>query len=535
MELTARKYPVGIQTFSEIIKQGYLYIDKTDLVWNLANYAKFLFLSRPRRFGKSLLTSTLAAYFAGDKQLFAGLKIMQLEHEWKPYPVIHIDLSEAKGRGNAQDLRQALLWLLSPLAEQYGREANEETPGQLLTGIMRRAAKQTGTQVVVLIDEYDGPLLDVLHQPEPLDAMRRVMQEFFQPLKANEAIVKFCFLTGITKLSQLSIFSTLNNLLNVTMLPRFAAICGITEQELATQLAPDIEALARTYDCTVQAMHGRLKMRYDGYHFTEKSPDIYNPYSLLSTFKNQRIANYWFASGTPTFLIQMMRRFHFNITQIDGIETTEADIDRPTEAMTSMIPLLYQTGYLTITGYDRESEIYTLSIPNQEVRIGYTDGLLPVYAGLEGSDVQTGFAFKFWRALKAGDIDQAMRHMQAYLAGIPYVEGFKRKLAEAATREGFYEYTFYLIFSMLNVYVRTQVRVAGGRADVVVHMPDAVYVLELKVGGTAREALEQIDQKGYARPYMSEGRRVVCVGVNIDPDTRTVVDWETREELGMGN
>ena len=272
-------------------------------------------------------------------------------------------------------------------------------------------------------------------------------------------------------------------------------------------------------------MTAKLQMRYDGYHFSELSPDIYNPYSLLSAFVNRRISNYWFETGTPTFLIRMMRRFKFDITDMDGIEATEYSINRPTEAMTTMIPLLYQTGYLTIKDYDRETEIYTLSMPNQEVRVGYADGLLPVYVGLEGEDVQAGFAKKFWQALTAGDIELAMQEMKSYFAGIPYVEGFKQKLQEVANVEGFYEYTMYLIFSMLNVYVRTQVKVAGGRADMVVWMPDTIYVFELKVNGTAQQALAQIDQNGYAIPYQAEGRKVVKVGVKFNAETRVPEDW----------
>ena len=523
--MAERKYPIGIQTFSEIIRGGYLYVDKTDLVWQLANYAKYIFLSRPRRFGKSLLTSTLESYFRGEKDLFEGLKIMELEKDWGQYPVIHLDLSGAKAMGTVDDLRNKLFLLMKPYTEIYGKDPAEFSPGSMLSGIIRRASKQTGKQVAVIIDEYDGPLLDVIHDQELLSAFRMVMQEFYQPLKANERYIKFCFLTGITRLSQLNIFSTLNNLTNVTLLPKFAAICGITREELFTLMADDIRQLAVSYSYTEEEMAAKLKTRYDGYHFSHNSPDIYNPYSLLSAFANQHVGNYWFETGTPTFLIRLMRQFKFNITQMDDIEATDYSINRPTEAMTTMVPLLYQTGYLTIKDYDRESEIYTLSIPNQEVRIGYADGLLPVYTGMEGEDVQVGFALKFWRALKANDIDLAMREMQAFMAGIPYVEGFKQKLAEAATKEGFYEYTLYLIFSMLNVYAKTQVRCAGGRTDMVVWMPDAIYVFELKVSGTAEEALAQIDDKGYAIPYQADGRRVVKVGVKFNPDTRVPEEW----------
>ena len=468
MMVQQRKYPIGIQTFSRIIREGYLYIDKTDLVWQLAHYATFVFMSRPRRFGKSLLTSTLESYFLGERDLFEGLKIMELEQEWEQYPVIRLDLSMAKGRETAEDLRQSLMFMLRDLLDTYGRDKEEMTPGQCLTGIIQRASKQTGRQVVVLVDEYDAPLLEVLHEENTLDAKRRVMQEFYQPLKANERYIKFCFITGITKFSQLSIFSTINNLKNVTLLPRFSAICGITEQEVRDVCHEDIRAMAEVYGCTAEEMFQKIKLRYDGYHFSEVSEDIYNPYSLLNAFGDQKLDNYWFASGTPTFLIRQLQHFKTDIMSLDKLEVPAESFDMPTEAMTSALPLLYQSGYLTIKDYDRESMMYRLSLPNQEVRTGFVKGLLPTYIGLESGSVQAGFALKFWRALKKGDADLAMREMQTYMAGIPYVEGFKQKLAEAATAEGFYEYTLYLIFSMLNVYVRTQVKCAGGRVDMVV-------------------------------------------------------------------
>lgn len=522
---TTRKYPVGIQTFSEIIRNGLVYVDKTDLVWLLTNYAKYIFLSRPRRFGKSLLTTTLASYFQGEKELFEGLKIMELEQEWEQYPVIRIDISMAKGQESADRLSAKLMLLMKDYKEHYGSDDDEITPGGMLAGLIRRAWKKTGKQVVVLIDEYDAPLLDVLHEGELLDAMRKVMQEFYQPLKASDEMIKFCFITGITRLSQMNIFSTLNNLTNISLLPKFSAICGITEKELHNSLLTDIEALADYYGCSPNEMKELLKKRYDGYHFSEISEDIYNPYSLFSAFKNQKISNYWFETGTPTFLIKMMRKFNYDITSMDDIESTDYAINRPTEAMTTMIPLLYQSGYLTIKNYDREGDIYTLSIPNQEVRIGYADGLLPVYTGLEGEDVQAGFALKFWRALKKANVNLAMQEMQSYMAAIPYVEGFKKKLEKTANAEGFYEYTLYLIFSMLNVYVRTQVKCAGGRTDMVVWMPDTIYVFELKVNGTAKEALEQIDQNSYAIPYQADGRKVVKVGVKFNAETRMPEDW----------
>ena len=323
----------------------------------------------------------------------------------------------------------------------------------------------------------------------------------------------------------LYLFSTINNLKNVTLLPRFSAICGITEGEVKTVFAEDIRRMAEVYGCTEDEMFRKIKERYDGYRFASVSEDIYNPFSLLNAFGDDELNNYWFASGTPTFLIRQMQHFKTDITSLDRLETFASDFDQPTENMRDALPLLYQSGYLTIKDYDRESEMYTLAIPNQEVRIGYVEGLLPIYTGLRSRDVKAGFALKFWRALKAGDADRAMLEMQAYLAGVPYVEGFKEKLRDVATAEGFFEYTFYLIFSMLNVYVRTQVKCAGGRADMVVWMPDTIYVFELKVHDSARAALEQIDGKGYAIPYQADDRKVVKVGVKFNADTRAPEEW----------
>ena len=520
---TARKYPVGIQTFSEIRKGNYVYIDKTDLVWEMTRM-KYVFLSRPRRFGKSLLTTTLASYFSGQKELFEGLKIMELETEWEQYPVIRLDLSVTKAETSAENLRNALMLLLKPYWAEYGRDNDERLPGQLFNGLIHRAYRQTGKQVVVIIDEYDAPLLDKLHVPETLEAFRNVMQEFFVQLKANEAVIRYCFITGITKFSQLSIFSTINNLTNISMDAKYAAVCGITEEEFDTQMAPDIAMLAGEYGCSYEEMHAKLKLQYDGYRFAKVSPDIYNPFSLLKCFNQRDVSNYWFDSGTPTFLIQQMQHFRTDITTIDCIEAAAADFDQPTEAMTDALPLLYQSGYLTIKGYDPESDTYILAIPNKEVRTGLISGLVPAYTGLERR-VTNGFALKFWRALKKNDIDSAMQEMKAFLAGVPYVEGFKEKLKDVKNYEGFYEYTFWLIFNMLNVYARTQVKCAGGRIDFVVEMPDTTYVFELKVNGTAQEALDQTNSKNYALPYCTEGRTVAKVGVAFNRDTMTVGEW----------
>ena len=518
-----RKYPVGIQTFSEIRKGNYVYIDKTDLVWQMTK-TKYVFLSRPRRFGKSLLTTTLDSYFKGEKELFQGLKIMELEKEWKQYPVLHFDLSGARHLP-VEKVKDELKRQLDDLETVYGSNPAETSPGMRLAGLIKRSSQQTGAQAVVIIDEYDAPLLDVLHDTERLEDVREVMQEFYQRLKMCEAMIRFCFITGITKFSQLSIFSTINNLKNISMLPQYSALCGITEKELVTDMAEDIRQMAEAFGCSFEEMHSKLKAQYDGYRFSSKAEEIYNPFSLMNAFGDKMLSNYWFESGTPAFLIRQMRHFHTDITTMERIEASASAFDRPTEAMTTALPLLYHSGYLTIKDYEREGNSYVLAIPNKEVRTGLTEGLIPTYTGLDSSAVQDGFAIKFWRALKREDIDTAMEEMKAFLACIPYVEGFQKKLEEVKNYEGFYEYTFYLIFNMMNVYARTQVKCKNGRIDFVVLMPETTWVFELKVNGTAQEALEQINSKGYAIPYQTEGRRVVKVGVQFARDTMTVGEW----------
>ena len=524
METASRRYPVGIQTFSEIRKGDYLYIDKTDLVWEMTRM-KYVFLSRPRRFGKSLLTTTLDSYFKGQKELFEGLKIMALEKEWESYPVIHLDLSVTKAESTVDGLRSVLFRILEGYKSIYGEGEYENAPGGLFSGIIHRAYQKTGKQVVIIIDEYDAPLLDKLNEKELLESFRNVMQEFFVQLKANEAVIRFCFITGITKFSQLSIFSTINNLTNISMDDKYAAICGITENEFANDMAPDIAMLAEEYECTPDEMRAKLKLQYDGYRFAGKSPDLYNPFSLLKCFNQRKIANYWFESGTPTFLIRQMQHYRTDITSMDYIVSDALAFDRPTEAMENALPLLYQSGYLTIKDYDRETETFVLSIPNKEVRTGLINGLIPTYIGLDSSIVRNGFALNLCRFLKKGDIDKAMAELKSFLAGIPYVEGFKKKLESVSNYEGFYEYTFWLIFNMLNFYARTQVKCAQGRIDIVLQMPDTTYVFELKVNGTAQEALDQINSKNYALPYDTEGRRVVKIGIQFDCDTMTVGEY----------
>lgn len=379
MEQQQKFYPVGIQTFSEIIGKNYLYIDKTGYVYRMTHSAsKYMFLSRPRRFGKSLLASTLHSYFEGRKELFKGLVIEKLETEWMSYPVFHFDMSLAK-HVDRERLESMLNIQLYRYEEIYGRLDGEVMLNDRLTGLIQRAYQQTGKQVVVLIDEYDAPLLDVMHEDKNLPILRNVMRNFYSPLKACDPYLRYVFLTGITKFSQLSIFSELNNIKNVSMDEPYAAICGITEEEIKEQMSYDLDLLAEKMQITRDEVLAKLKENYDGYHFTWPSPDIYNPFSLFNAFNDGKFNSYWFGSGTPTYLIEMLNKFGVLPSEIGGIEAVAAEFDAPTERMTNITPLLYQSGYITIKGYDSVFDIYTLDIPNKEVRIGLMRNLIPSY------------------------------------------------------------------------------------------------------------------------------------------------------------
>lgn len=368
--MTPMLYPLGIQTFSEIRNRNMLYVDKTAYVYRLASSGKFFFLSRPRRFGKSLLVSTFQSYFEGKKELFKGLAIEQLEHEWNEYPVLHFDMSGGKHM-NKEQLNRYLLYILKSNEERFGVNTDSTDPNIRLSNLINSIYQQTGKQVVVLIDEYDAPLLDVVHQEEDLGALRQIMRNFFSPLKLSEPYLRFVFITGITKFSQLSIFSELNNIKNISMDEPYAGICGITKDELLTQMSNDIDMLATKLSLTREETINQLKENYDGYHFTIPGPDVFNPYSLLNCFADGKLNAYWFASGTPTYLIEMMRKFDMMPANIgQDIEADKGDFDAPTETLTTIIPLLYQSGYLTIKKYAPETDLYTLGIPNKEIRVG---------------------------------------------------------------------------------------------------------------------------------------------------------------------
>lgn len=522
-----RIYPVGIQDFEKLRTNGCIYVDKTDLIYQLVQ-KYYVFLSRPRRFGKSLLSSTLKYYFQGRKDLFEGLVIEKLETEWTSYPVLHFDLSMAKNRDLA-GISSELDSQLSPYEKKYGITPEiGKMPGQRLTLMIRELHRQTGLKTVVIIDEYDAPMLDVLHDKEKLDEVRKMMQEFYAPLKACDADLRFVFITGITKFTQLSIFSVINNLTNVSMDPEFSSICGITEEELHTVFEEDIAMLAKEYECTPEDMRRRLKERYDGYHFSGKSPDIYNPFSILKAFAQKWIKDYWFESGTPTYLIRQMMHFKMDPTTLDNIEASSYVFDRPSETMSDALPLLYQSGYLTIKSYDRDFDTYQLGIPNKEVRVGLSENLLPEYTHLNDFE-NASLIQKFCRAILNENLEQALVAMRAYLAGIPYPEGGKTILEDMEKSEYYYETIFYLMFSFMNRHIQTQVKTCRGRADMVMQTPKAIYVFELKMNKPAEEALKQIDEKGYMIPYMADSRKIVKCGICFSTQTRTIEEWVIKE------
>lgn len=514
-------YPVGIQTFSKIREENYLYIDKTQYIVDFRMKGmKYVFLNRPRRFGKSLFASTLQAYFEGRKELFEGLAIADYEKDWVKHPVLHFDLSGAKH----MDVEQLERYLADMLEEQetnWGYKTHQVDANLRLIELVKRAYDQTGKNVVVIIDEYDAPLLDVVHEKENLLPLHRIIQNFYSPLKMLDPYLEFTFITGITKFPQSSIFSGLNNLDNISMFDQYSAICGISKTELTTQMKPDIEAMGEALGMTYEECLAELTQFYDGYHFSKNSEDIFNPFSLVKALNARDIAPYWFGSGTPSFLLKLLDKYHVNLASLEGQEAVLSSFDLSTEEMTDALPLLYQSGYLTIKKYEPMFREYTLGIPNKEVRDGLLNSLIPHYVNPRRSD-NDAFLLGFCKAVYRNDIEAALEHMRTYMATIPYdLENHSEK---------HYQTIFYLMFSFLNIYIRTEVKSAIGRADAVMHMPDTIYVFELKVDKSADEALAQIDEKGYMLPYHSEDKRLVKVGISFDSTQRTISEWKIKEE-----
>ena len=514
------KYPVGIQTFKNIIEGNYLYVDKTKYIVDFRTKGmKYIFLSRPRRFGKSLFASTLQAYFEGRKELFEGLAITDYEKEWVKHPVLHFDMSGAK-HFDAEALKHYLDLQLIPYEELYGKNENEIYPNERLDGIVKRANKQTGQKVVVIIDEYDAPLLDVVHEKQNLKELRLIMQNFYSPLKKLDPYLEFTFITGITKFSQLSIFSELNNLDNISMFDQYSAICGISKTELTTVMKPDVEGLGKALGMTYEECLKELRKYYDGYHFSKNSEDVFNPFSLVRAMNGQAIESYWFGSGTPSYLIKSLQKYHVNVMDIERKGCNVDDFDVSPEQMTSALPLLYQSGYLTIKKYKPLTKSYQLGYPNREVKIGMLKSLAPNYLSPMSID-NNGLVADFVEMLYDGDLEGAMVRLKAYLASI------SNRLSNKNERD--FQTVFYLIFNLMGAYMKVEEDSAIGRADAVIHMPDAVYVFELKYDGSAEEAVRQIDDKGYLIPYSADGKRLYKIGVNYDSQQRTIGEWIVKE------
>jgi hypothetical protein len=516
----ARKlYPIGIQTFERIRKEDKFYIDKTEYVYRMTHTdGTYFFLSRPRRFGKSLLVSTFQSYFEGKKELFEGLAIEKLEKEWNEYPVLHFDLSKGKHMEKEQ-LNRYLLDIIEKQEARFDCMSNKIDVNIRLDDLINAVYQKTGKQVVVLIDEYDAPLLDVAHEKERLDELRNTMRNFYSPLKGNESMLRFVFMTGITKFSQLSIFSELNNIKNVSMDEPYAGICGITKEEMLTQMSDDIDALAEHLELSREETIQELKDHYDGYHFTWPSPDVFNPYSLLNCFADGRMDDYWFGSGTPTYLINMMRKYEFLPADLgETIEVGKKDFDAPTETMTTIVPLLYQSGYVTIKGYDKPTKLYQLALPNQEIRVGLYGSLLPHYLTDKSAKANTTIA-KMSVLVKKGDMDAAFCMLNDFLETVPYCDN--------TNYEGHWQQTLYIMFALLTNYcIIVEQHTAKGRIDITLETADTIYVMELKFNKSAQEALDQINDKHYTQAFALKNKEIVKVGLNFSvKDEVNTLEW----------
>jgi hypothetical protein len=507
-----------------------VYVDKTELIHRLTHTSSMVFLSRPRRFGKSLLSSTFEYYFEGRKELFTGLAMERLEQDWTQHPVLHFDLSPVKGKPLDQ-MRKSIGRQFKEFEERYGITEVASALGDRLTELIVAAYKQTEQQVVVLIDEYDAPILDVLHDDEKREEIRMMLREFYSPLKMCDRYLRFVFLTGISMFSQLSIFSELNNLKIISDDNDYASICGITEQELIDNFQEGIEKMAKEYGCSKDEIVAKLKSSYDGYHFSKYSEGLYNPFSLLNAFSRSEIGSYWFASGTPRALIEMLKMYQqqgkFTPEMLENIEPVPtSSFQTPLEMQTGPLPLLYQAGYVTITDYDTDEDLYYLGIPNSEVRVGLMQNLLPLYADVDTPKVDSAVV-RASTALRKGNVDKAMELLQSLLASIPFMKGDKDILGDAEKTEAYYHRIFFFFFHLLHNEVTAEVRSAKGATDVVVKTPKYIYVIEIKINATPEAALQQIEDKGYATPYLTDGREVVKLGVNFSTNTRTIDRWLT--------
>ena len=518
MDAFGRKLPIGIQTFEKIRRGGYLYVDKTEQLWQLASNSVPYFLSRPRRFGKSLLLSTFEAYFEGKKELFGGLAIEKLEDKWEKHPVLHLDLNAEK-YDTIESLNAILSNQLTQWEAVYGKGEDETTLSNRFKGIIQRAYEQTGKGVVVLVDEYDKPLLQAIHNKELMEAYRITLKAFYGVLKSKDSCLRFAFLTGVTKFSQVSVSSDLNQLNDISIDYDYGTLCGITHQELIDNFVPELEIMARRNEMTAEEVIAEMTSQYDGYHFHPYAEGVYNPFSVLNAFFKKEFGNYWFQTGTPTFLVELLKKSDYDLrTLMDGVEASAITFSEYRAEEDNPIPLIYQSGYLTIKNFDKRFKIYTLGFPNDEVRYGFLNFLVPYYTPVT-DDKKNFYIGNFIQELEKGEIDSFMQRFEAFFADFPY------ELNDKTERH--YQVVVYLIFKVMGQFTQAEVHSSKGRADAIVQTPDYVYVFEFKLNGTAEEALQQINDKGYAEPFKADKRKVVKVGVEFSAETRNVKRWLT--------
>jgi len=516
--MTDRKLPIGIQDFEKLRTEGFLYVDKTAYVHQLARQPLPYFLGRPRRFGKSLFLSTLKAYFQGKKELFDGLALAELEKNWIEYPVFYIDFSIGS-LGSLPALGHRLSVILDAFEKVWGKTVDSNDPASRLEALIKRAHEQSGQKVVVLVDEYDKPMLGTMDDLDVNDAMRNALKGFYGVLKGMDAHLRFVFLTGVTKFSKISIFSDLNQLRDISLDRKYAGVCGISKSAMRETFMPEIDALAGQCGMSRQETLAELKKRYDGYHFSKQSEGMYNPYSLLNTFAKQDFAYYWYQTGTPTFLVKAVRNLQLDIRGFENdVAVNARNIDTYRVGETGPIPILYQSGYLTIKSYEADIDTYFLGFPNEEVKYGFLSDLLPSYTN-KPEMMEEFSAGLFVRDLKRGNTDDFMIRLRAFFATIPY------DLSAKTERD--YQTIFYLLFTLMGQYTQTEVKSINGRADAVVKTPDFIYVFEFKLdkNDSAEAALAQIGDKGYLIPFTADGRKLMKIGVEFSHDGRGISRW----------
>ena len=508
-------YPIGIQNFEKIRKDGYFYIDKTALIYQLVKTGSYYFLSRPRRFGKSLLLSTLEAYFQGKKELFDGLAMEKLEKDWIKYPILHLDLNAEKYTA-PEALDQVLESALRGWEALYGAQDYERTFASRFQGIIQRACDKTGQRVVVLVDEYDKPMLQAIGNDELQKNYRETLKAFYGALKSKDGCIKFGMLTGVTKFGKVSVFSDLNNLDDISMRNQYIDICGINEQELHDNLEDELHSLASAQGMTYDEICAKLQEYYDGYHFTHNSIGMYNPFSLLNTFKYNEFGSYWFETGTPTYLVELLKKHHYDLRRMAHEETTATVLNSIDSTSDNPIPVIYQSGYLTIKGYDQRFGIYRLGFPNREVEEGFINFLLPFYANTNAVESQFEIQ-KFVREVESGDYDSFFRRLQSFFADTPYE--LVRDL------ELHYQNVLFIVFKLVGFYVKAEYHTSAGRIDLLLQTDKFIYVMEFKLDGTAEEALLQINEKHYAQPFENDDRKLFKIGVNFSAEMRNIEKW----------